>query len=295
MRVEHELVVDYYPTFRTRAIAGMFDVPVTDKMRRRFEIEVDLDTPWSVGAIIGPSGSGKSTLARRLFGQHVVEPFEWKGQAVVDDFDTRLETAEVASALTAVGFSSPPNWLLPYRCLSTGQQFRAQLARAMLERREGPVVFDEFTSVVDRQVAKACAVCVSKWARRHGRQFVAVTCHRDILEWLEPDWVIDTETMESWRPGQADRGRLRRPPIQLEIRRVDHQAWSVFRPHHYLSADLNKAAVCFGTFWDGRPIGIVALLPQANVRNTWRVSRNVVLPDYQGLVSACARPSGSGR
>ena len=28
------------------------------------------------------------------------------------------------------------------------------------------------------------------------KQFVAVSCHYDILDWLEPDWVYDTDKME---------------------------------------------------------------------------------------------------
>ena len=39
---------------------------------------------------------------------------------------------------------------------------------------------DEFTSVVDRQVAQIGAHAIQKYVRKHGRQFVAVSCHYDI-------------------------------------------------------------------------------------------------------------------
>jgi hypothetical protein len=60
------------------------------------------------------------------------------------------------------------------------------------------VAFDEFTSVVDRNVARIGSAAVAK-AIRAGqirRRFVAVTCHYDVLEWLEPDWMIDMATRE---------------------------------------------------------------------------------------------------
>jgi hypothetical protein len=36
---------------------------------------------------------------------------------------------------------------------------------------------------------------ISKNVRRHpGKQFVAVTCHSDVVDWLEPDWMFRTDT-----------------------------------------------------------------------------------------------------
>jgi ABC-type ATPase with predicted acetyltransferase domain len=59
------------------------------------------------------------------------------------------------------------------------------------------VVFDEFISVVDREVAKIGSVAISRAVRRQpGKQFIAVTCHYDVVDWLDPDWVFCTDTME---------------------------------------------------------------------------------------------------
>ena len=57
------------------------------------------------------------------------------------------------------------------------------------------VVFDEFTSVVDRQVAQTASLAISKAIRRTKKRFIAVSCHSDIIEWLEPDWVFNTNDM----------------------------------------------------------------------------------------------------
>ena len=73
---------------------------------------------------------------------------------------------------------------------------RVDLARALLEK--DFVCFDEFTSVVDRQVAQTSCLAVSKAVRKLNKKFVAVSCHYDILEWLQPDWVFDANTMQSF-------------------------------------------------------------------------------------------------
>ncbi len=60
------------------------------------------------------------------------------------------------------------------------------------------IAFDEFTSVVDRNVARIGSAAIAKGIRKHQIlcRFVAVTCHYDILDWLTPDWVIDMADRE---------------------------------------------------------------------------------------------------
>jgi hypothetical protein len=57
------------------------------------------------------------------------------------------------------------------------------------------IVFDEFTSVVDREVAKVSSLAIQKAVRRTKKKFIAVTCHYDVLDYLEPDWVLCTDDM----------------------------------------------------------------------------------------------------
>jgi hypothetical protein len=91
--------------------------------------------------------------------------------------------------------------------LSTGQQFRAALARtlaeALTDRRL--VVFDEYTSVADRTLAQTCSHALQKTVRHHKLQCIAVTCHDDVTDWLQPDWTYEpAENRFAWRS-------LRRP------------------------------------------------------------------------------------
>jgi len=265
---------------RCRQVEALFDVPVKEKQTLRWVGDVPLDArPWNVGLIVGPSGCGKSTVARALFGDAMQSQPEWRATSVLDDFPADIPLGEIADICQAVGFNTIPAWLRPYAVLSTGEKFRVSLARLLLEAPALAVV-DEFTSVVDRQIGKIGSNAVQKYIRRHGRQFVAVSCHSDIIEWLNPDWILEPTTMTfGWRELQ------RRPKVAVEIVRVDRSAWSIFAPYHYMSADLHKAAACFCAFVGGVPAAFGGMMyrPHAKVRDIWGLSRLVTLPDYQGL------------
>jgi len=292
-----------YDSFRVQQVAGMFDVPLAEKAIERFSVELPgLDEPWDVGLIVGPSGSGKSTVAGEFYAQELYRGAEWpEEQAVIDCFGD-LPVRHVIELFTAVGFSSPPSWVKLYRVLSCGERFRCDLARALaggcelrvasFEKEELSdlatrnsklatplVVFDEFTSVVDRNVARACSAAISKGIRRGNIpcRFVAVTCHYDVAEWLEADWVLDMAT------GGLERRRLRRPDIAIEIHRCGLAPWELFARHHYLSGSLAVGARCYLATWNGVPVTFCATLPVITKKNHRRFTRIVTLPDYQGM------------
>lgn len=273
-------------TFRVEQMAGMFDVPLEKKTRQEFKVELPAvdEGDWRIGAIVGPSGSGKSTVAREHFQAALVGPAKWpKEKSVLDGFPADLSIKTVVETLTAVGFSSPPSWVKPYRVLSNGERFRCDLARALLLPGRPTVAYDEFTSVVDRTVARIGSAAVAKTIRkgRVDKRFVAVTCHYDVLDWLEPDWVLD---MASRR---LARGCLRRrPPIKIAVAPVHRSAWVLFQRHHYLSGNIMAAATCFAAFWGDVPVGFSAWVPRltrGRRRGDMREHRTVVLPDFQGI------------
>lgn len=279
-RFDHVVQTDYQPTFRTEKVVGMFDVPAASKLTKSWQVDLPIEAAdWSVGLIVGASGAGKTTIAKRAFQDAVFfDSHKWGTTSLLNDFDAALDVRTITDALSHVGFASPPAWLLPYHCLSNGQKFRADLARAILET-SGVLVFDEFTSLVDRTVAKVGSYAVQKYVRKMKRQFVAVTCHYDVAEWLEPDWVYDVSTME------FSRRLLRRPSIEVQIQQVHHSIWQVFKGHHYLSADLNTSARIYLATLEGQPAAMTAVLafPHPQVKNMWKGHRTVVLPDFQGI------------
>lgn len=185
-------------TFRVSKIEADFDVK-PEHSCERFVGDIDIPDEWSIGVIVGGSGTGKSTIARELFGEQLVTGFDYAAGSVVDDMP-KANIDDITKMFYIVGFGSVPSWLKPYSVLSNGEKMRVDLARALLER--DFVVFDEFTSVVDRQVARTACLAINKAVRRAGKKFIAVSCHYDILDWLEPDWVFDTNTMQNFF-GQA--------------------------------------------------------------------------------------------
>lgn len=268
-------------TPRVMQIASLFDVPVDKKLSTTIDAELPLENKaWNVGLIVGPSGSGKSMLARHLWPGSFAEP-AWDDRTVIDNFPAGMGIKALTALLASVGLGSTPAWLRPHHTLSNGEAFRADMARVLADTPEGQLaVVDEFTSVVDRQVAQVASHTVQKAVRRAGRQLVAVTCHYDVVDWLQPDWVLEMPAGTfTWRPVQP------RPAITLEIYAINRNAWPLFAKHHYMSPDLSPAAQCFGMWVDGELAVFDSYLhfPHAKIRNMKIGHRLVVLPDYQGL------------
>lgn len=267
-------------TPRVMQLEGLFDVSPASASIERWEVDIDLPQEWNIGLIVGPSGSGKTTLTSELFSHAISDVWEWPiDKSIVDGFPSTMSIKEITELLSSVGFSSPPSWLRPYRVLSNGEQFRVMMARTLAEMPELCVV-DEFTSVVDRNVAQIASAAIQKTVRRRKQRFIAVSCHYDIAEWLEPDWMYEPHL------GRLTVGRLlRRPKINLEIRRVHHDAWRIFRKHHYLNTELNMSSRCFVAFLNDSPVAFSAILHFVHPRrkNTKRGHRTVTLPDYQGV------------
>jgi ABC-type thiamine transport system ATPase subunit/GNAT superfamily N-acetyltransferase len=270
-------------TARVMQLEGIFDVPPAEKSAMSWEVSLPLgDREWNVGLIVGPSGCGKSTIARELFPNELVHGFDWpQDMAIVDSFPPAMGIKDITTLLNSVGFSSPPSWLRPFHVLSNGEQFRVTIARAIAEQ-PALAVIDEFTSVVDRRVAQIGSSAIAKTVRRRGNKLIAVTCHFDVLDWLQPDWIYEpAENRFAWRD------LCPRPPLDLQIARVTASAWKLFAPHHYLTAELNRSATCFCAYLEGRPVAFHSYLPffgkLKDSRHAVRGHRSVCLPDFQGL------------
>lgn len=266
---------------RARQLEGLFDVPRRDRQRLEWHADLPIDDDdWNVGLIVGPSGSGKTQVARAVFGAHMDAPLSWGGASVVDDFASHLSTGDIAAVCQAVGFNTIPAWLRPYAVLSNGEKFRVDLARRLVELAD-PIVVDEFSSVVDRQVAQIGAHAVQKFVRRNRRKFVAVSCHFDIVDWLQPDWLF--------APGEGTfrrRSLQSRPQLSVAIGRVPHATWAVFAPYHYLSNSLHRSASCYALWCEGSLAAFAGALFRPSTgkqKNIWGISRLVTLPDWQGV------------
>lgn len=269
-------------SFRVAAVMGTYDLQ-DNSVTEHFSGELALPEKWSIGLIVGSSGTGKTTIAKELFPQAYIGGFEYTHDNILDDFPQGIKVSDICKTLSQCGFSSPPSWLKPYAVLSQGEKMRCDLARSILNENK-LFVFDEFTSVVDRQVAKIASFCVQKAIRRTDKQFIAVACHRDIEEWLLPDWVFDTNNM-TFRTCESQ--KKNKPAVELRIYETTNKEyfWHLFRRYHYLGHSFNKAARAFVATANGELCAFTSFLrfPHPHVKNYFREHRTVVFPDYQGI------------
>lgn len=261
-----------FDTYRAARVKSLFNVESGADFALDAELPID-DEAWHIGVVVGPSGSGKSSVGAKL--GDLYAPTWPVGLPIIDAIDPNGDFNAVTAALSAVGLGSIPSWLRPFQVLSNGEQFRATLARLICEA-PGMAVVDEFSSVVDRQIAKIGAGAFAKAWRRTGRKVVLLSCHYDILDWINPDWVFDTAS------GQFERGCLRRrPKLEMEIRQTNWGYWPLFEPHHYLKLPRMIAASCYVATIDDEPVGHVAVSTRPGLVEA-RACRLVVMPEWQG-------------
>lgn len=263
---------------RVMQIEGMFDMPETKDRSEEWSVGLPIeDKEWSIGVIFGPSGSGKSSVLKKAFGEP--DSFVWpEREAIISIVGASRPVQEVVEVLSNVGFSSPPAWLQPYSTLSTGQKFRVDMAKRILSD-DPHIVVDEFTSVVDRTVAKVSSAAIAKAIRRSKKRLVVASCHYDILEWLDPDWTLEMPNADfHWRLLQG------RPKIELVVAPCKRSVWGLFRRHHYLNTEIANNAKCYLATLEGQPVafGAVMRFPHPDTPG-WRGHRTVVAPDMQGV------------
>jgi ABC-type Mn2+/Zn2+ transport system ATPase subunit len=198
-----------YSSYRASRVKSLFNADSGD----RFELNIDLpieEMDWQIGLIVGPSGTGKTSAGKLLMGGgKIVNLYEnWPtDQPIVEAIAPGADFNTVTGSLANVGLGDVPSWLRPFHALSNGQQFRAGLARLITEAPDEAIV-DEFTSVIDRQIARIGAMAFAKgWRRNKGKRIVLLSCHYDIVEWLQPDWVFDTGTETFKKKATSDQGQ----------------------------------------------------------------------------------------
>lgn len=270
-----------YHSYRAARVKSLFNAESGANFTLTADLPVE-DMPWKIGVIVGPSGSGKTSTGRKVFGPDALWQPEWPhDRPIVDAIAPGGDFDAVTGALAAVGLGTVPTWLRPYPVLSNGEKFRADLARVISEA-PAQVVIDEFTSVVDRQIARFGALAFQKAWRRTPGQAVLLSCHYDVLEWIEPDWVFDTATGEF----TDTRGLLRRPRFELEIRQTDASYWPLFKPHYYLDLPMPINATYYVGLVDGEPVCHLAVATKNKGAGKGafegRATRLVTMPEWQG-------------
>ena len=265
-----------YNSYRAARVKSLFNAESGSNWEHIADLPIE-DFDWKIGLIVGPSGSGKTSIGARIFDKPIYDLYAgWDAdKPVVDCIAPDGDFNDVTGALSAVGLGDVPAWLRPFRVLSNGEKFRAGLARLVCDRPEQAVV-DEFTSVIDRQIAKIGAQAFAKAWRRGTGQIVLLSCHYDIIEWLQPDWTYDT------REARFSRDCLRqRPKIELRVYKVKGSVFRHFKPHYYLDLPLPVAAEYFVGMVGDEPVCHIAVCPLFTAK-AYRATRLVTMPEWQG-------------
>ena len=249
---------------------------ITDHREAQVEIP-ELPTDGIV-LIVGTSGSGKSTILRSLNNTHT--PTISPCADVISNFSTAERGEEL---LLACGLRSIPAWFRAPNTLSNGEYHRFEMA---LFLDQGINIVDEFTSVVDRDTAKSLALSIRKFYDKQGstNPLYIASCHRDIVEWLDPDYVYDTDlcVLENRRsPFRLGT----RPQLALTIKSSSVDYWRYFSKYHYLDTEISKSAHYYVLLLGDKPIGFHAAIHSTNrdIHSYWRGHRTVILPEFQGM------------
>lgn len=275
-------------SFRATKAANSLDIDSEKKSIHHFEVRADIESPFNIGLIVGASGSGKTTLAKHIYGEECFKEILDMTKPIIDQFPDSMTYDECAAMLCGVGLTAVPCWIRPAYTLSNGQRARAECALQMARDDISIIVIDEWTSVVDRTVAKVMSHCIQKHARKTGKKIVLLSCHYDVIEWLNPDWVIDAnkQTYENrrllWRESK------RTEQLNFQIFETDRSTWKYFSRYHYLSEKLAGGKQYFYGLWDGaNQIGFLAFSNYVPHRNGTKMilhfNRLVIHPDYCGL------------
>jgi energy-coupling factor transporter ATP-binding protein EcfA2 len=226
--------------------------------------------------IVGTSGSGKTTILKTVEDPKSIVVDNTK--SVIENFTTPERGEEL---LLACGLRTIPAWFRPPNTLSNGEYHRFEIAVGL---DQGHRIIDEFTSVVDRDTAKSLALSIRKYFDRNSSVLYIASCHRDIIEWLDPEWVYDTDLQKL----DNRRSLLRlgtRPELSLTIRSTGPDYWRYFSKYHYLDTRMSRSVHCYVLLLGDKPIGFHAAIHSTNrdIHSYWRGHRTVILPEFQGM------------
>ena len=266
--------------FKNAKIKSIFDIQnneiIFEKEHKLFYDEID---KWNIGVIIGNSGSGKTSLAKQISQREnikLIENNQWNDDSIINNFNGDIN--EILDFLCAVGLNTQPSYLKPYKILSNGEKMRVDLAKSLFEN--DYVIIDEFTSVVDRQIAKIICMCAKKIITKKNKKVIFVSCHKDFLEWLEPNWVYDVDSQIFTKDLL-----WQRPKMRFFITQGQKSDWQYFKQYHYLSSSFSANKMIFLLYDENyNKIGLCSFIffPHNKIKLI-KVHRLVILPDYQGI------------
>lgn len=176
----------------TEYVCGKYDLQTREEIITEiplFDINELSGFKWNIGLILGNSGSGKSTLLNTL--GEPKKPIYDYSKSIISQFP-HMSEHDACNLLCSVGLSSVPIWLHKPNELSNGEKARLDLCWILANAKENELILiDEFTSVVNRECAKSLSFALQRYIREKNLNIILASCHFDIIEWLNPDWVFN--------------------------------------------------------------------------------------------------------
>jgi len=255
-----------------------------DEIKARYDIKDYVEAPVAIPdlpqegivLIVGTSGSGKTTILKTVDDPKPIQID--RAKTVIENFSSAERGEEL---LLACGLRTIPAWFRSPSTLSNGEFHRFEIALGI---DQGHSIIDEFTSVVDRDTAKSLAYSVRKYFDQNPSVVYIASCHRDIIDWLDPDYIYDTD-MQELSARRSLHLRLGRPTITLDIRGTTPDDWRRFRKYHYLDTRMSRSVHCYVGLIGDKPVAFHAAIHSTNrdIHSYWRGHRTVVLPEFQGM------------
>lgn len=283
-----KLISPVSTSFKCVKAANSLDIDAEKKSIHEFNVSADIETKFNIGLIVGASGSGKTTLAKHIWGDDCFDEILNPKLPVIEQFPEKYSYDECAAMLCGVGLTSVPCWIRPAQTLSNGQRARAECALQMARMDKQIIIIDEWTSVVDRTIAKVMSHCIQKHARKIDTKIILLSCHYDVIEWLNPDWIIDANKQTYENRRSLWQTFKRTEQLQFAIKETNRSSWSYFSKYHYLSDRLAGGKAYYFALYDGlNEIGFLAFsnyVPKRpNKKMQLHFNRLVIHPDYCGF------------
>jgi len=286
--IEVILKSDINKEFRCQVAANSLDIDVEKKSIHHLKVNnVKIPNKWNIGLVYGNSGSGKTTMIKHLFGDKIFNVKLNEDEPIINQLPKKMSYEDCATVLNGIGLNSVPCWIRPLKTLSNGQRARAE-AVYLMTKSDDIVFIDEWTSVVDRTVAKAMSLCLYKYAKRNNKKIILCSCHQDVLEWLHPDWMINCNKQKFILPKSEDFFFTKREQLKFEIKEIDRTSWKYFSKYHYLNERLPGGKIyLYGLFHNNNQIGFQCFANYVPHRKKTKIiyhsNRVVIHPDYNGL------------
>jgi ABC-type ATPase with predicted acetyltransferase domain len=182
-------------TFRTQKIKDAYGI---DFDAGELKVIDDVSVEVSPGDIVfatGASGAGKTTFCEAIVDELDGIDFDEvdvpKDVPVVEIFPDEFDVDETQKYMGMFGLGDAHLNLRTYDELSQGQRYRAKLA--YVASRHDVIFADEFCATLDRETAKTISYSIRRQTLkgRLDNTFVFATTHRDIIQDLRPDLLVD--------------------------------------------------------------------------------------------------------